>query len=105
MEEFFPRPLQRLPASSSYRPLVHIPDLGKEFTFSGIAAKRTFVQGQPNIVRGFMAALTDGAKIYKEDNRAAVRVLRKYLRAEDRTLEGGLQRIRRGHFQSALSGS
>jgi NitT/TauT family transport system substrate-binding protein len=73
----------------SYRPLVHIPDLGKEFTFSGIAAKRTFVQGQPNIVSGFMAALTDGAKIYKEDNRAAVSVLRKYLRAEDRTLEAG----------------
>ena len=73
----------------SYRPLVHIPDLGKEFTFSGIAAKRTFVQGQPHTVRGFMAALTDGAKIYKEDNRAAVRVLRKYLRAEDRTLEEG----------------
>ena len=72
-----------------YRPLVHIPDLGKEFTFSGIAAKRTFVQAQPDIVRSFMAALTDGAKIYKEDSRAAVRVLRKYLRAEDRILEDG----------------
>jgi hypothetical protein len=36
-----------------------------------------------------MAALTDGARIYKEDDRAAVRVLRKYLRAEDRTLEEG----------------
>jgi ABC-type nitrate/sulfonate/bicarbonate transport system substrate-binding protein len=61
----------------------------KEFTFSGIAAKRTFIQGQPNLVRDFMAALTDGARIYKEDNRAAVRILRKYLRAEDRTLEEG----------------
>jgi NitT/TauT family transport system substrate-binding protein len=72
-----------------YRPLVHIPDLGKEFTFSGIAAKRTFVQAQPDNVRSFMAALTDGAKIYKEDSRAAVRVLRKYLRADDRILEDG----------------
>jgi NitT/TauT family transport system substrate-binding protein len=72
-----------------YRPLVHIPDLGREFTFSGIAAKRTFVQGQSDIVRRFMAALTDGAKIFKEDSRAAVTVLRKYLRADDRTLEGG----------------
>ena len=72
-----------------YRALVHIPDLGKEFTFSGIAAKRTFVQGQPDIVRSFMAALTDGAKVYKEDNMAAVGVLRKYLRADDRTLEDG----------------
>jgi NitT/TauT family transport system substrate-binding protein len=72
-----------------YRPLVHIPDLGKEFTFSGIAAKRTFVQGQPDIVKSFMAALTDGAKIYKEDSHAAVRVLRKYMRADDRTLEAG----------------
>ena len=36
-----------------------------------------------------MAALTDGAKIYKEDSRAAVRVLRKYMRVEDRILESG----------------
>jgi hypothetical protein len=37
----------------------------------------------------YMAALTEGAKIYKEDSRAALRVLRKYLRAEDRILESG----------------
>jgi ABC-type nitrate/sulfonate/bicarbonate transport system substrate-binding protein len=72
-----------------YRPLLHIPDLRKEFTFSGIAAKRFFVQAQPETTRAFMAALTDGAKIYKEDSQAAVRVLKKYMRAEDRILEGG----------------
>jgi len=72
-----------------YRALVHIPDLGKEFTFSGIAAKRSFVQAQPEIVRSFTAALADGAKTYKEDSRAAVTVLRKYMRADDRILEGG----------------
>jgi ABC-type nitrate/sulfonate/bicarbonate transport system substrate-binding protein len=72
-----------------YRPLLHIPDLGREFTFSGIAAKRSFVQSQPEIARAYMAALTDGAKIYKEDSHAALRVLRKYLRAEDRILESG----------------
>jgi len=72
-----------------FRPLLHIPDLGKEFTFSGIAARRTFVQSQPEIARAYMAALTDGAKVYKEDSRAALRVLRKYMRAEDRILENG----------------
>jgi NitT/TauT family transport system substrate-binding protein len=72
-----------------YRALVHIPDLGKEFTFSGIAAKRSFVQAQPEIVRSFTAALADGAKTYKEDSRAAVSVLRKYMRADDRILEEG----------------
>jgi len=72
-----------------YRPLLHIPDLGREFTFSGIAAKRSFVQSQPEIIRAYMASLTDGAKVYKEDNRAALRILRKYLRADDRTLESG----------------
>jgi hypothetical protein len=36
-----------------------------------------------------MTALTDGAKVYKEDSRAALRVLRKYMRAEDRILENG----------------
>ncbi|MGH7887309.1 MAG: ABC transporter substrate-binding protein [Candidatus Binatia bacterium] len=72
-----------------YRPLLHIPDLGREFTFSGIAAKRSFVQSQPEIARAYMASLSDGAKVYKEDSRAALRTLRKYLRAEDRILEGG----------------
>jgi NitT/TauT family transport system substrate-binding protein len=72
-----------------YRPLLHIPDLGKEFTFSGIAAKRSFVQNQPEVVRAYMAALTDGAKIYTEDSRAALKVLKKYMRADDRMLEGG----------------
>jgi ABC-type nitrate/sulfonate/bicarbonate transport system substrate-binding protein len=72
-----------------YRPLLHIPDLGREFTFSGIAARRSFVQSQPEIARAYMASLTDGAKIYREDSRAALRVLRKYLRADERILEGG----------------
>ena len=72
-----------------FRPLLHIPDLGKEFTFSGIAARRSFVHTQPEIARAYMAGLADGAKIYKEDSRAALRVLRKYMRAEDRILESG----------------
>ena len=72
-----------------FRPLLHIPDLGKEFTFSGIAARRSFVHNQPEIARAYMAGLTEGAKIYKEDSRAALRVLRKYMRAEDRILESG----------------
>ena len=72
-----------------YRPLLHIPDLGREFTFSGIAARRSFVQSQPEVARAYMASLTDGAKVYREDGRAALRVLRKYLRAEERILEGG----------------
>lgn len=72
-----------------FRPLLHIPDLGREFTFSGIAARRSFVQSQPELARSYMAALTDAAKVYKEDGRAALRVLRKYMRADDRTLESG----------------
>ncbi len=80
------------------RPLLHIPDLGKEFTFSGIAAKRSFVQSQPEIVRAYMASLTDGAKVYKEDGRAALRILRKYLRADDRILEGGYK-----EYEAAIS--
>ena len=30
-----------------------------------------------------------GPKVYKEDSRAALRILRKYIRADDRTLENG----------------
>ena len=72
-----------------YRALLHIPDLGKEFTFSGIAAKRSFVQNQPEVARACMAALTEGAKIYTEDSRAALRTLRKYMRADERLLLAG----------------
>ena len=72
-----------------YRPLLHIPDLGREFTFSGIAARRSYIQSQPEVARAYMASLVDGAKVYKEDGRAALRILRKYLRADDRILEGG----------------
>jgi hypothetical protein len=47
------------------------------------------VQSQPELARAFMAALTDGAKAYREDHRAALKTLRKYMRADDRLLEGG----------------
>lgn len=65
-----------------YRSLVFIPDLGKEFTFSGIAAKRDYVNAHLELVRAFMAALTEGAKIYKEDTKAALKVLKRYTRLE-----------------------
>jgi len=82
-------PTSTLARELGYRPLLHIPDLGREFAFSSIAAKRSFIQSQPEVAKAFMAALTDGAKIYKEDSRAALRVLRKYIGGEDRILEGG----------------
>jgi len=72
-----------------FRPLVFIPDLGKDFTFAGIAAKRSYVQANPEIARAFMAALTEGARAYKSDAKAALRVLKKYARADDRMLEAG----------------
>ena len=72
-----------------YRSLLHIPDLGKEFTFSGIATRRSLVQKQPELARAFMSALTEGAKVYREDSRAALKTLRKYMRADDRLLQGG----------------
>jgi ABC-type nitrate/sulfonate/bicarbonate transport system substrate-binding protein len=82
-------PTSTLARELGYRPLLHIPDLGREFAFSSIAAKRSFIQSQPEVAKAFMAALSDGAKIYKEDSRAALRVLRKYIGGEDRILEGG----------------
>jgi ABC-type nitrate/sulfonate/bicarbonate transport system substrate-binding protein len=82
-------PTSTLARELGYRPLLHIPDLGKEFAFSGIAAKRSFIQSQPEVARAFMAALSEGARIYKEDGRAALRILKKYIGGEDRILEGG----------------
>lgn len=82
-----------------YRPLIFIPDLGKEFTFAGIGAKRSFVQNNSETVRRFMAALTEGAQTYKDDSKAALRVLRRYLRVEkDSILEGGYR-----EYATALS--
>jgi ABC-type nitrate/sulfonate/bicarbonate transport system substrate-binding protein len=96
-EAFF-HPTSTAAREMGYRPILHIPDLGREFTFSGIAAKRSYVQSQPGIVREFMAALSEGARIYKEDARAALRVLRKYMRADDRTLQGGYK-----EYENAIS--
>jgi NitT/TauT family transport system substrate-binding protein len=72
-----------------YRALVSIPDLEKDFTFAGIATKRSLIQASPEVAKAFMAALTEGAKIYKNDNKAALKVLKKYMRADEHTLEAG----------------
>jgi ABC-type nitrate/sulfonate/bicarbonate transport system substrate-binding protein len=80
------------------RPLLHLPDLGKEFTFSGIAARRSLVESHPELARAFMAALTEGAKAYREDSRAAIKTLRKYMKADDRLLEGGYK-----EYEGAIS--
>jgi ABC-type nitrate/sulfonate/bicarbonate transport system substrate-binding protein len=80
------------------RPLLHLPDLGREFTFSGIAARRSLIESQPELARAFMAALTEGAKAYREDSRAAIKTLRKYMKAEDRLLDGGYK-----EYEGAIS--
>jgi NitT/TauT family transport system substrate-binding protein len=82
-----------------YRKLVFIPDLGKEFSFSGIAVKRDFIHANPNVAREFMAALTEGAKIYAEDTKAALNVLRRYAKVEKESiLEAGYR-----EYATALS--
>jgi hypothetical protein len=43
-----------------YRRFLFIPDLGRAFTFSGIAAKRDYINANPNVARAFMTALTEG---------------------------------------------
>ena len=83
-------PSSTLALDLGYRSLVFIPDLGKEFTFSGIAAKREYVNSHPDMARAFMAALTEGAKIYKEDTKAAIKVLKRYTGVEkDSITEAG----------------
>ena len=79
-------PFSTAALEAGYRRLVFIPDLGKEFTFSGIAVKRDYLAASPQATAAFMAALTEGAKIYKEDAKAALRVLKKYVRVENESL-------------------
>ncbi|HEY3305222.1 MAG TPA: ABC transporter substrate-binding protein [Candidatus Binatia bacterium] len=82
-----------------YRRLLFIPDLGKEFTFSGIAAQRGYVNANPNVARAFMTALTEGAKIYAENSKAALVVLKRYAKVEkDSILEAGYR-----EYASALT--
>ena len=82
-----------------YRSLLFIPDLGKEFTFSGIAVKRDTINANPNIVRAFMTALTEGAKIYTEDSKAALKILKRYTQVEKESiLEAGYR-----EYATALS--
>jgi ABC-type nitrate/sulfonate/bicarbonate transport system substrate-binding protein len=82
-----------------YRSLVFIPDLGKEFTFAGISAKREYVNANPTVARAFMAALTEGAKIYTEDAKAALKILKRYTRLEnEKIIEAGYR-----EYATALS--
>ncbi len=79
-------PFSTAALEAGYRRLVFIPDLGKEFTFSGIAAKRDYINTSPQTAQAFMAALAEGAKIYKEDAKAALKVLKKYIQVENESL-------------------
>jgi NitT/TauT family transport system substrate-binding protein len=83
-------PFSTAALEAGYKRLVFIPDLGKEFTFSGIAAKGDYIAGSPQTAQAFMAALTEGANIYKEDTKAALKVLKKYVGVDnERLLEAG----------------
>ena len=92
-------PTSTLALDLGYRSLVFIPDLGKEFTFSGIAVKRDYINASPNTARAFMAALTEGAKIYTENRALALKILKRYTRLDnDAILEGGYK-----EYATALS--
>jgi ABC-type nitrate/sulfonate/bicarbonate transport system substrate-binding protein len=86
-----------------YRPLLHVPDLGREFTFSGIAAKRSFVQSQPEVARAYMTALTTTRKFIKKQPRCAPRVAQIHAHRGSHCGKR-LQGIRQGDFEPALSG-
>ncbi len=79
-------PFSTAALEAGYKRLVFIPDLGKEFTFSGIAAKRDYIAASPQTAHAFMAALTEGAKIYKEDGKAALKILKKYVGVDNESL-------------------
>lgn len=79
-------PFSTAALEAGYKRLVFIPDLGKEFTFSGIAAKRDYIAASPQTAQAFMAALTEGAKIYKEDGKSALKILKKYVGVDNESL-------------------
>jgi len=69
---------------SGFRELADLADLGLEYPTSAIGITRSYLQKNEATVKGFMLAYIEAIHDFKSNKEAALAVLRKYTRTDDR---------------------
>ena len=69
---------------SGFRELADLADLGLDYPTSAIGTTRSYLQKNEATVKGFMLGYIEGIHDFKRNKEAAIRVLRKYTRTDDR---------------------
>jgi NitT/TauT family transport system substrate-binding protein len=66
-----------------YKAIVNVADLGLEFPFAGLAAKRTYLRDHADIVQRFLRAHIEALAVFKNNRELTMKVLKKYTGIED----------------------
>ena len=66
--------------------LIDFSQLPIDYPINGMVARRDFIRTQKDSLKRFLKAWLEGIKIFKTDKDFTLRVLRKYLRVEDREI-------------------
>ena len=66
-----------------YKDVANIANLGLEFPFVSLVAKKTYVRDQADSVQRFVRAYTEAIAIYKNQRETAIKVTQKYTGIKD----------------------
>ncbi len=66
-----------------YKAIVNVAELGLEFPFAGLAAKRTYLRDHADIVQRFLRAHIEALAVFKNNRELTMKVLKKYTGIED----------------------
>src|SRR6516164_6362539 len=69
---------------AGFRELEDLAELGLHYPMAPLGSTKSYVQKNPAIIKEFMLAYIEGIHDYKRNKEAALKVLRKYTRNEDR---------------------
>ena len=69
---------------AGFRELGDLAELGLHYPMAPLGSTKSYVQKNPAIIKEFMLAYIEGIHDYKRNKEAALKVLRKYTRNEDR---------------------
>jgi ABC-type nitrate/sulfonate/bicarbonate transport system substrate-binding protein len=69
---------------AGFRELADLADLGLDYPMSAIGTTRSYLQKNEATVKGFMLAYIEAIHDFKRNKEAAIGVLRKYTRTDDR---------------------
>jgi ABC-type nitrate/sulfonate/bicarbonate transport system substrate-binding protein len=66
-----------------YKAIVNVAELGLEFPFAGLAAKKTYLREHADIVQRFLRAHIEALAVFKNNRDLTMKILKKYTGIED----------------------